>query len=910
MLYNIIVAPIEYIVGWIFMFIINKISSIGVIGAICGVSVCVNILALPLYNIAESIQEKERQINKKMEPRVKRIKKGFKGDEQFMILSEYYRQNNYHPLYALRGSLSILIEIPFFIAAYNYLSASEILKEASFWIFSNLGEADRMFSLTLGSLIIPINILPILMTAINFVSGYIYTKNATTRDKIQLYALGLVFLVLLYNSPSGLVIYWILNNIFSLVKTIVLKTKHPGRFLHAFLSLGLIAFAWKFRDASERSRFYLVAVVAFLFTSAPLFMALLKKSDITEKAGRITAKSRSTGKYFILTLMSGLALAFLCGFLLPSSTIATSPEEFSYLGSISKPTQYVWSTLWFFTGLFVFWPCCIYKMFGDKVRKWESALLFTVFVVALFDAFVFKGEYGTLNTQFFVEDSTNLDAISTGYKVAPILIGGAVLILFILMDYFGKTGILTLLCLSVAIGEIGLSMAKMNTISKTFKKYTASLEANKEEAYDEDEIESVYHLSKEGKNVVVLFLDRALNYFLPYAIEEVPELKDQLRGFVDYPNTVSFGGNTTLASPPMMGGYEYTPEKMNESDELLRDLHNEATLVAPVIFRDAGYCVTITDPPFPNYSWREDLSVIRSEEGINTTNLYAKYSRLYFRTTGIKNSDEDKSAGTKREAINFSILQILPPFFRYTFEVSCRELNDQDFHDYINSFSALFFFDDLTDFTEEGNTYTFIGNDSTHQPVPLDSTLLKSAENSDRFISNFPTTNEETYEHYSVFVASLRAVGEWLDWLRENDCYDNSRIIIVADHGHAIGDGEGIAPVASAFNPLFLYKDFNADDELRYDDTFMTNADTILLATEGLDDISYINPFTGNEFAADKDNGVNSYFIYGNEWNAPALYDSYKFTLDDNLGWHVENGDMFSAENWTNLSVWKREMSE
>ena len=175
------------------MFIINKVSSIGVIGAICGVSVCVNILALPLYNIAESIQEKERQINKKMEPRIKRIKKGFKGDEQFMILSEYYRQNNYHPLYALRGSLSILIEIPFFIAAYNYLSSSEILKEASFWIFSNLGEADRMFSITLGSLVIPVNILPILMTAINFVSGYIYTKNATTRDKIQLYALGLVF---------------------------------------------------------------------------------------------------------------------------------------------------------------------------------------------------------------------------------------------------------------------------------------------------------------------------------------------------------------------------------------------------------------------------------------------------------------------------------------------------------------------------------------------------------------------------------------------------------------------------------------------------------------------------------------------------------------------------------------------
>ena len=400
MLYNIIVAPIEYIVGWIFTFIINKIPSLGVIGAICGVSVCVNILALPLYNIAEAIQEKERQINRKMEPRVKRIKKGFKGDEQFMILSEYYRQNNYHPLYALRGSLSILIEIPFFIAAYNYLSSSEILKESSFWIFSNLGEADNMFSITLGSLVIPINILPILMTAINFVSGYIYTKNATTRDKVQLYALGLVFLVLLYNSPSGLVIYWILNNLFSLVKTIVLKTKHPGRFLHAFISLALIAFAWKFKDATNQWKYLLVLTVTILFIAFPFLTALWKR--ISKKYGiNITYRSR-TKSYFPLVLTSGLGLAFLCGFLLPSSTIATSPVEFSFLGSIESPSSYVWSTLWFYIGLFVFWPCCIYKMFGKNVKRGEALVLFVLLVVAVLDAFVFTSDYGILDSAFTV----------------------------------------------------------------------------------------------------------------------------------------------------------------------------------------------------------------------------------------------------------------------------------------------------------------------------------------------------------------------------------------------------------------------------------------------------------------------------------------------------------------------------
>ena len=66
--------------------------------SIAGVSIAVNILTLPLYNIAEAWQQKERDIQKKMKPQVDRIKAVFKGDEQYMILSTYYRQQHYHPI--------------------------------------------------------------------------------------------------------------------------------------------------------------------------------------------------------------------------------------------------------------------------------------------------------------------------------------------------------------------------------------------------------------------------------------------------------------------------------------------------------------------------------------------------------------------------------------------------------------------------------------------------------------------------------------------------------------------------------------------------------------------------------------------------------------------------------------------
>ena len=66
-----------------------------------------------------------------------------------------------------------------------------------------------------------VNVLPILMTVINLASALVYTHNMTRRDKMQLYGMAAVFLVLLYDAASGLVLYWTCNNIFSLGKNIV-----------------------------------------------------------------------------------------------------------------------------------------------------------------------------------------------------------------------------------------------------------------------------------------------------------------------------------------------------------------------------------------------------------------------------------------------------------------------------------------------------------------------------------------------------------------------------------------------------------------------------------------------------------------------------------------------------------------
>ena len=103
-LYTLFIYPLESIIELIFL-VAFKIFNENVGGAILIVSLFVNIVTLPIYAAAEQWQNKERLLQKRLKNKIKDIKAVFKGDERYMILSAYYRQNNYHPLYSLRGML-------------------------------------------------------------------------------------------------------------------------------------------------------------------------------------------------------------------------------------------------------------------------------------------------------------------------------------------------------------------------------------------------------------------------------------------------------------------------------------------------------------------------------------------------------------------------------------------------------------------------------------------------------------------------------------------------------------------------------------------------------------------------------------------------------------------------------------
>ena len=93
--------------------------------------------------------------------------------------------------------------------------------------------------------------------------------------------------------------------------------------------------------------------------------------------------------------------------------------------------------------------------------------------------------------------------------------------------------------------------------------------------------------------------------------------------------------------------------------------------------------------------------------------------------------------------------------------------------------------------------------------------------------------------------------------MSKNGIYDNTRIIIVSDHGAPIKNYASELEIITYFNPLLIVKDFNSQGDYKIDNSLMTTADVPYIATKDLMN-NPVNPFTGKSITEfDKSNGID-----------------------------------------------------
>ena len=94
-LHKLVLGPIELLFDVIFSFAMGATES--PLLSVILLSVAVNFLVLPLYRKADALQKEEQETAKRLKPRIDQIREAFSGDERFMILQTFYRQNHYKP---------------------------------------------------------------------------------------------------------------------------------------------------------------------------------------------------------------------------------------------------------------------------------------------------------------------------------------------------------------------------------------------------------------------------------------------------------------------------------------------------------------------------------------------------------------------------------------------------------------------------------------------------------------------------------------------------------------------------------------------------------------------------------------------------------------------------------------------
>jgi len=327
----------------------------------------------------------------------------------------------------------------------------------------------------------------------------------------------------------------------------------------------------------------------------------------------------------------------------------------------------------------------------------------------------------------------------------------------------------------------------------------------------------------------------------------------------------------------------------------------------PKLFSDLGYGATMFSPSYANFSWTPDLSIFIPYTNIKAYNQNIKYipKDEITKFNNIKTEKEVDYIISIR-TIKFSLFRVLPTFIRYVFygNSGWHIPNDDNFlmlsaNASINDYLYLISLPSMTTTHSNGSYFNILHNDITHEPWGFNDNYKASGikkdvpkEDLEFFGSDFSARS------YYAHVASLELLEKYFDYLKENNVYDNTKIIIVSDHGNGwyaqdiFNDELGkMTSILGSRHSLLLVKDFNSKEKLKINTNFMTVAEVPYLATRHLENPT--NPFTGKIITNDqKNDGV---IITEHDWVPNKRYDFTRiYKVHDNI---------FDKNNWEEIEI-------
>jgi len=319
----------------------------------------------------------------------------------------------------------------------------------------------------------------------------------------------------------------------------------------------------------------------------------------------------------------------------------------------------------------------------------------------------------------------------------------------------------------------------------------------------------------------------------------------------------------------------------------------------------------VTNIPFSDESEAFAKQIFSDVKNIEATDIIDKYINHYYHgrlpitKNTIKTRDYDPIV--KKRLFQFSLFKCSPYAIRTKvynngvyMDVDDKERRHAGNYTraMLKNYFALLCYPQMTKIIDDDRNNCVISvNELTHAPVflqyPNYEPVVDVTNKGNGLFSDDPS--------YHVTMLGFLLISKWLDYIKENGIWDNTKIIIMSDHGWFGYDNKIPANITlpngntlQKFNSMLLVKDFGATKELSVDSTFMTNADIPSIAVKDIIGDPR-NPFTSEPLYTDKDSGI----IVPTAWWKP-LTKHGEYTYDfKNDGWLKVKENIFKIENWT-----------
>ncbi len=389
----------------------------------------------------------------------------------------------------------------------------------------------------------------------------------------------------------------------------------------------------------------------------------------------------------------------------------------------------------------------------------------------------------------------------------------------------------------------------------------------------------VISLSKDKQNIVYIIADMFHGWNINEILEQEPDLKKQLKGFTWYPNTITISSHTCGSISALLGGFDYSLDKLNKDDS--RNMQEKITQVTKEFYnkvKSSGYQFTGTKmmystidlETFDTYipKWHDDWNIYNSDLNIGLprelgyTILWenaAFYTAPLFLKPKIYNNGKWLHGNIEE---NLNVNKALPYNFLRLLPYISNAKNDEP-------------------------NFVYLHNLASHHPWNI-------IDDNGRM-----QTDQRIFDNNKwVF----KTIVNWFKWMQDNDVYDNTKIVLISDHGPHWkafeGDVDMNIPVTMnpslkvtgekimEMFPLLMVKDFNEEGNLKEDWRFMCNADAPAILFDE-NDPTKGEPIEGREITV-----TNAYWSR-KIWLENTLRIKHKIVVKDNV---------FNLNNWEKIN--------